>query len=69
MYVAQIFTVLEISQHMLRYSYMVSELQNCNWIMKTDPNSTFGISNITNLKYLFPCKSLVLGCSHAKFTV
>ena len=33
---------------------------------KTDPNCTFGISRITNLKYLTLCESLLLGCSHAK---
>ena len=32
--------------------------------MKTDPNHTFGISKITNLKYLTHCESLVLGYSH-----
>ena len=37
--------------------------------MKTDPNHTFGILRITNLKYSTHCESLVLGCSHAKFTV
>ena len=37
--------------------------------MKTDPNCIFGISKITNLKYLTHCESLMLGCSHANFTV
>ena len=36
---------------------------------KTDPNHTFGISRITNLKYLTHCESLLLGCSHAMFAV
>ena len=36
---------------------------------KTDPNRTFGILRITNLKSLTHCKSLVLGCNHTKFTV
>ena len=36
---------------------------------KTDPNRTFGISRITNLKYLTHCESLLLGCSHAIFAV
>ena len=36
---------------------------------KTDPNRTFGISRITNLKYLTHCESLLLGCSHVIFTV
>ena len=36
---------------------------------KTDPNRTFDISRITNLKYLTHCESLLLGCSHAKFAV
>ena len=36
---------------------------------KTDPNRTFGISRITNLKYLTHCESLLLGCSHTKFAV
>ena len=36
---------------------------------KTDPNCTFRISRITNLKYLTHCESLLLGCSHAKFVV
>ena len=36
---------------------------------KTDPNCTFGISRITNLKYLTHCESLLLGCSHAIFAV
>ena len=36
---------------------------------KTNPNYTFGILRITNLKYLTHCESLLLGCSHAKFTV
>ena len=45
-----------------------------NWLcvtgsMKTDPNHTFGISRINNLKYLIHCESLVLGYSHAKFIV
>ena len=34
---------------------------------KTDPNRTFGISRITNLKYLIHSESLLLGCSHAIF--
>ena len=38
-------------------------------LRKTDPNLTFGISRITNLKYLTHCEYLLLGCSHAKFTV
>ena len=37
------------------------------WI--TDPNRTFGILRITNLKYLTHCESLLLGCSHAKLAV
>ena len=36
---------------------------------KTDPNRTFGISRITDLKYLTHCESLLLGCSHAIFAV
>ena len=36
---------------------------------KTDPNRTFGISRINNLKYLTHCESLLLGCSHAIFAV
>ena len=36
---------------------------------KTNPNHTFGISRITDLKYLTHCESLLLGCSHAKFAV
>ena len=36
---------------------------------KTDPNRTFGISRITNLKYLTHCESLLLGCSHAIFAI
>ena len=36
---------------------------------KTDPNHRFGISRITNLKYLTHCKSLLLCCSNAKFVV
>ena len=36
---------------------------------KTNPNRTFGILRITNLKYLTHCESLLLGCSHAKFAV
>ena len=36
---------------------------------KTDPNRTFGILRITNLKYLTHCESLLLGCSHATFAV
>ena len=37
---------------------------------KTDPNHTYDISKITNLKYLIHCESLLPGCSHAKlFTV
>ena len=36
---------------------------------KTDPNCTFGISRITNLKYLTHCESLLLCCSHAIFAV
>ena len=36
---------------------------------KTDPNCTFGIWKITNLKYSTHCESLLLGCSHAKFTL
>ena len=36
---------------------------------KTDPNHTFGISRITNLKYLTHCESLLLGCTRAIFAV
>ena len=36
---------------------------------KTDPNRTFGISIITNLKYLTHCESVLLGCSRAIFAV
>ena len=36
---------------------------------KSDPNHTFGISRITNLKCLTNCESLLLGCSHAIFAV
>ena len=36
---------------------------------KTDSNRTFGISRFTNLKYLTHLESLLLGYSHAKFTV
>ena len=36
---------------------------------KTDPNRTFGISRITNLKYLIHSESLLLGCSHAILAV
>ena len=36
---------------------------------KTDPNRTFGVSRITNLKYLSHYESLLLGCSHAKLPV
>ena len=36
---------------------------------KTDPNRTFGILKIINLKYLTHCESLLLGCSHAIFAV
>ena len=36
---------------------------------KTDPNFTFGISRITNLKYLTHCESLLLCCNYAKFTL
>ena len=32
---------------------------------KTDPNCTFGILRITNVKYLTHCESLLLGCNHA----
>ena len=41
----------------------------CDWLWKTDPNRTFDISRITDLKYLTHCESLLLGCSHAKLTV
>ena len=52
-------------------------IQTYNWchslyvtgFWKTDPNRTFGISRITNLKYLTHCESLLLGCSHAKLAV
>ena len=40
-----------------------------NGFRKTDPNHTFGISRIINLKYLTHCESLLLGCSHAIFAV
>ena len=40
---------------------------NVTGFWKTDPNRTFGISRITNLKYLTHCESLLLGCSHAIF--
>ena len=36
---------------------------------KTDPNRTFGISRITNLKYLIHSESLLLGRSHAILAV
>ena len=36
---------------------------------KINPNRTFGISRIINLKYFTHCESLVLGCSHAIFTI
>ena len=36
---------------------------------KTDPNRTFGISRITNLKYLIHSESLLLGCSRAILAV
>ena len=36
---------------------------------KTDPNRTFGISRITNFKYLTHCESILLRYSHAKFAV
>ena len=38
---------------------------NVTGFWKIDPNRTFGISRITNLKYLTHCESLLLGCSHA----
>ena len=41
----------------------------CDWLWKTDPNRTFGISRITNLKYLIHSESLLLGCSHAILAV
>ena len=36
---------------------------------KTNPNRTFDISRITNLKYLTHCGFLLLGCSYAKLGV
>ena len=38
-------------------------------LVKTLPYLTFGISRNTNLEYQSHCGSLVLDCSHAKFTV
>ena len=46
-----------------------SQIINVTGFWKTDPNRTFGISRITNLKYLTHCESLLLGCSHAIFAV
>ena len=45
------------------------QTQNVTGFMKTDPNHTFGISRITNLKHLTHYESLLLGYSHAKITV
>ena len=39
------------------------------WLWKTDQVVTFGISRNTNFKYLSYCSSLVLDCSHARYTV
>ena len=36
---------------------------------KTDPNRTFGILRITNLKYSADCESLLLGSTHGEFTI
>ena len=41
----------------------------CDWFVKTVPKGTFCISRNTNLKYWSHCGSLVLQCSHARFTV
>ena len=42
---------------------------NVTGFRKTDPNGTFGILRITNLKYLTHYEFLLLDCSHAKFIV
>ena len=47
----------------------IAEITYVTGFMKTNPNCTFGILQIINLKYLLCCESLLLGCSHAKFTV
>ena len=41
----------------------------CDGIYKNQSKHTFGISGFTDSKYWTHCKSLVLGCSHTKFTV
>ena len=51
------------------YIYIMIQTQNVTGFMKTNPNRTFGISRITNLKYLTHCESLVLGYSHTKITI
>ena len=41
----------------------------CDLILSNRQVVTFGISRNTNFKYLSHCSSLVLDCSHARYTV
>ena len=50
--------------------YLGSLTPNVTGFRKTNPTRLFGISRITDLKYLTHCESRhLLGCNHAKFTV
>ena len=53
--------------HQCFYSQLLTI--NVTGFRKTDPNCSFGISRITNLKYLTHSESLLLGCSHTIFAV
>ena len=48
---------------------MVQKRTNVTGFGKTDPNRTFGITRITNLKYLIHRESVLLGCSHVILAV
>ena len=41
----------------------------CDLILQNLQVVTFGISRNTNFKYLSHCSSLVLDCSHTRYTV
>ena len=55
-----------MASHIHTYDFIITYVTG---FWKTDPNRTFGILRITNLKYLTHCESLLLGCSHAKLAV
>ena len=54
---------------MIKWRVFAEKVTYVTGFGKTDPNCTFGISRITNLKDLIHCESLQLGCSHDKFTI